>query len=62
LDVDGDVDEDDLWQFCAYFITYSKSGYKPDEMIFIDFNFDGKIDEDDLWKFCEGFIDYYKRH
>jgi PKD repeat protein len=62
LDVDGDVDEDDLWQFCAYFITYYKSGYKPDEMIFIDFNFDGKIDEDDLWKFCEGFIDYYKRH
>jgi hypothetical protein len=59
LDADGDVDEDDLWYFCANFIDYYKSGYGP-EMIFKDFNFDGKIDEDDLWKFCDGFIRYYK--
>lgn len=60
LDADGDVDEDDLWHFCTNFIDYYKSGYKPDEMIFKDFNFDCKIDEDDLWKFCDGFIRYYK--
>lgn len=59
LDVDGDVDEDDLWHFCAYFITYYKSGYRPEMMPF-DFDRDFDVDEDDLWAFCAAFINYYK--
>jgi hypothetical protein len=59
FDGDSDVDEDDTWQFCAYFITYSKSGYKP-KMVLFDFDGDFDVDEDDLWTFCVAFINYYK--
>jgi thermitase len=59
FDGDSDVDEDDTWQFCAYFITYYKSGYKP-KMVLFDFDGDFDVDENDLWTFCAAFINYYK--
>ena len=58
---DGRIDEDDVWIFCAYFITYYTYGFRDDMKPF-DFNNNGKIDEDDLWTFCGAFIDYYKAH
>jgi hypothetical protein len=60
-DLNGDfiVNEDDLWNFCTYFITYYQYGFRS-EMRRFDFNNDGKIDEVDLWAFCAAFIDYYK--
>jgi hypothetical protein len=58
-DGDLDVDEDDVWQFCAYFITYFEKGYKP-KMVLFDFDADLDIDENDLWTFCAGFMDYWK--
>jgi len=61
FDEDRDIDEDDLWYFCAYFITYHRYGF-IDEMKPFDFNNDSKIDEDDMWMFCSAFIDYWKRH
>jgi thermitase len=57
LDGDFDVDEDDLWYFCAGFINYYKTHVIE---LKCDFNKDGKIDEDDLWFFCSAFIQYYK--
>ena len=59
FDGDGDIDEDDLWLFCAYFITYYEYGFRNDMMRF-DFDKDNDIDENDLWTFCDAFIDYYK--
>ena len=58
LDADGDVDEDDLWYFCAAFINYYNIHVK-DPLCDIDCDCD--IDEGDLWTFCEGFINYQKR-
>jgi len=57
LDGDFDVDEDDLWYFCAGFINYYKTHVIDPKC---DFDNDRDIDEDDLWIFCEAFIDYYK--
>ena len=59
LDEDRDVDEDDLWYFCAVFITYYKVHWKDP---LCDFDNDCDIDEDDLWTFCSAFIDYWKAH
>jgi hypothetical protein len=59
FDVDFDVDEDDLWYFCARFIDYYKIHVKDP---LCDFDKDGDIDEDDLWTFCEAFIDYWNAH
>jgi hypothetical protein len=61
FDGDSDVDEEDLWYFCAYFITYHKEGWMT-AMILYDFDNNCKIDEDDLWTFCGAFIDYWKAH
>ncbi len=57
LDGDYDVDEDDLWRFCAAFVDYYKTGLKDPVC---DFDGDCDLDEDDLWAFCVAFIDYYK--
>ena len=57
LDGDFDVDEDDLWTFCAGFINYYKMHVIDPKC---DFDKDGDIDEDDLWAFCSVFIQYYK--
>ncbi len=57
LDRDFDVDEDDLWHFCAAFIEYWKTGVKDP---LCDLDDDCDIDEDDLWTICEAFINYYK--
>ena len=57
LDADLDVDEDDLWTFCARFIDYYEIHVKD---MNCDFDNDCDIDEDDLWTFCAAFIDYYK--
>ena len=57
LDGDFDVDEDDLWYFCAGFINYYKMHVIDPKC---DFDKDGNIDEDDLWTFCSAFIQYYK--
>ena len=57
FDGDFDVDEDDLWYFCARFIDYYKIHVKDP---LCDFDDDCDIDEDDLWKFCAAFIDYWK--
>jgi len=61
FDEDRDIDEYDVWIFCAYFITYHKYGFRP-EMRLFDFNNNSKIDENDLWTFCAAFIDYWKHH
>jgi hypothetical protein len=60
-DGDFDIDEDDLWGFCAYFITYYTpgKGYMARSILF-DFDENCKIDEDDLWTFCAAFNNYYK--
>jgi len=60
-DGDFDVDEDDLWDFCSYFITYYTpgKGYMARSILY-DFNENCKIDENDLWTFCAAFINYYK--
>ncbi len=57
LDGDYEVNEDDLWHFCAAFIAYWKTSVKDENC---DFDADNDIDEDDLWTMCEAFIDYYK--
>jgi hypothetical protein len=59
FDDDGDIDEDDLWYFCAAFIDYYKIHVKDP---LCDFDEDCDIDEDDLWAFCEAFLDYWKAH
>jgi len=59
LDADFDVDEDDLWYFCAAFIDYYKIHVKDP---LCDLDNDCDIDEDDLWTFCSAFIDYWKAH
>jgi len=59
FDGDSDIDEDDVWLFCAYFITYYEYGFRND-MIRFDFDKDNDIDENDLWTFCDAFIEYYK--
>jgi parallel beta-helix repeat protein len=59
LDRDGDVDEDDLWYFCARFIDYYKIHVKDP---LCDFDNNCKIDEDDLWTMCGAFMDYWKHH
>lgn len=56
-DIDFDIDEDDLWYFCAHFITYHEIHWKNP---LCDFDEDCDIDEDDLWIFCGAFIDYYR--
>jgi len=62
-DQDGnfDVEADDLWYFCAYFITYytPSKGYIAGSIPF-DFDENCKIDEDDLFTFCDAWINYYK--
>jgi len=57
FDKDMDVDEDDLWHFCAAFIDYYKAHVKDPNC---DFDNDCDIDEDDLWIFCGAFINYWK--
>ena len=57
MDGDFDVDEDDLWYFCAAFIDYYKIHVKDP---LCDLDRDCDIDEDDLWGFCAGFIAYWK--
>jgi hypothetical protein len=59
FDDDGDIDEDDLWYFCAAFIDYYKIHVKDP---LCDFDCDCDIDEDDLWAFCAAFLDYWKAH
>jgi hypothetical protein len=62
-DQDGnvDVEADDLWYFCAYFITYYTPGKGyMDRSILYDFDENCKIDEDDLFTFCDAWINYYK--
>jgi len=59
LDADTDIDEDDLWYFCARFIDYYEIHWKDPNC---DFDDDCDIDEDDLWTFCAAFIDYWKAH
>ena len=58
-DGDFDLDEEDLWYFCAAFITYSAHHVIDPRY---DFDGDHDIDEDDLWTFCAAFIDYWKGH
>jgi hypothetical protein len=56
-----EVEADDLWYLCAYFITYYKPGYGYlDRSILFDFDENCVIDEGDLFKFSEGWINYYK--
>lgn len=57
FDLDLDVDEDNLWFFCAAFITYWKTGYCDFQC---DFECDGDIDEDNLWYFCDMFISFWR--
>jgi ABC-type transport system substrate-binding protein len=57
LNLDMAVNEDDLWFFCAQFITYYKLGYAH---VFCDYDRNVKMDEDDLWYFCTQFVNYYK--
>ena len=56
LDGDFDVDEDDVWYFCAGFINYYQTHVRDPKC---DFDNDCDIDEDDLWLFCAAFIQYY---
>jgi len=58
LEGDYDVDEDDLWHFCAAFIDYYKIHVKDP---LCDLDNDCDIDEDDLWTFCAAFIYYWKQ-
>jgi hypothetical protein len=64
-DQDGnfEVEADDLWYLCAYFITYYKPGPGYgylDKSILFDFDENCIINESDLFKFSEGWINYYK--
>ena len=61
-DQDGnlELDPDDFWYLCAYFITYYKPGKGYlDRTILFDFNEDCIINEDDLFIFSESWINYY---
>jgi hypothetical protein len=60
MDGDCDIDEDDLWHFCAMFLFYYKT-YPRRLDPRCDLDEDCDIDEDDLWIFCSAFIQYYKR-
>ncbi len=59
-DFDGnfDIDEDDLWYFCAQLVRTWIPEWPLDPRI--DFDGNGWINEDDLWTFCWAFIDYYR--
>jgi parallel beta-helix repeat protein len=59
MDRDSDIDEDDLWHFCAAFVDYYKI-HVLDPLC--DFDKDNDIDEDDLWTMAGAFIDYWKAH
>jgi len=61
-DQDGnlEMEAEDLWYLCAYFITY----YKIDEtyiseMIPYDFDENCVIDEDDIWAFQDSWFSYF---
>jgi len=61
-DQDGNIqlDPDDFWYLCAYFITYYKPGMGYlDKTILYDLNEDCIMNEDDLFLFSESWIYYY---
>jgi hypothetical protein len=60
-DGNSELEADDFWYLCAYFITYYKPGKGYlDRTIPFDFNEDCIINEDDLFIFSEGWVNYYK--